>query len=206
MVKVLGRINSINVQKVMWCTAELGLAVDRHDIGMEFGGNDTPEYLAKNPNGLIPTLQDGDLTVWESNTIVRYLTEAYGTGPWALATPGERALASQWMDWYLTTMHAPLSNVFRTLIRTPETERDMTAVEKAAQATNRLWLMLEAHLEGRDFVLGGSISIGDIPVGCAVYRWFNMDVERPELPNVTAWYERLQARKPYQDHVMMPLT
>ena len=118
----------------------------------------------------------------------------------------ERAQVSQWMDWYLTTMHAPLSNVFRTLIRTPEADRDMAAVEKAAEATNRLWLMLEAHLDGRQFVLGDTISIGDIPVGCAVYRWFNMDVERPDLPNVTAWFERLQARQPYQDHVMMPLT
>ncbi len=206
MVRVLGRNNSINVQKVMWCAAELGVPVERHDIGLEFGGNDTPEYLAKNPNGLIPTLEDGDLTVWESNTIVRYLADTYGTGDWVLNTPADRALASQWMDWYLTTMHAPLSVVFRTLIRTPEAERDMAAVEKGIAATNRLWSMLEAHLAGRDYVTGDKPSIGDIPAGCAVYRWFEMDVERPQMPNVTAWYGRLQERTPYQEHVMMPLT
>ncbi|MBT6094489.1 MAG: glutathione S-transferase [Rhodospirillaceae bacterium] len=206
MVKVLGRNNSINVQKVMWCAAELGVDVDRHNIGLEFGGNDTPEYLAKNPNGLIPTLEDGELTVWESNTIVRYLSDEYGSGDWALNTAADRARASQWMDWYLTTMHAPLSLVFRALVRTPEAERDMAAVEKGVATTNRLWSMLESHLDGRNFVMGDKPSIGDIPVGCAVYRWYAMDVERPPLPNVTAWYERLQQRAPYQEHVMMPLT
>ena len=206
MVKVLGRNNSINVQKVMWCAAELGVDVDRHNIGLEFGGNDTPEYLAKNPNGLIPTLEDGELTVWESNTIVRYLSDEYGSGDWALNTAADRAQASQWMDWYLTTMHAPLSLVFRALVRTPEAERDMAAVEKGVATTNRLWSMLESHLDGRNFVMGDKPSIGDIPVGCAVYRWYAMDVERPPLPNVTAWYERLQQRAPYQEHVMMPLT
>ncbi len=206
MIRVLGRNNSINVQKVMWCAAELSLDVDRRDIGLQFGGNDTPEYLAKNPNGLIPTLEDGELTVWESNTIVRYLADKYGTGDWALATPGERALASQWMDWYLTTIHTPLGFVFRSLIRTPEAERDMPAVEANIVATNRLWGMLDQHLQGKSFVLGEIPSVGDIPIGCAVYRWFNMDVERPALPNVSAWYERLCARPAYRDHVMIPLS
>jgi len=206
MIRVLGRNNSINVQKVMWCAAELGLEVDRRDIGLQYGGNDTPEYLAKNPNGLIPTLEDGELTIWESNTIVRYLAEQYGTGAWALATPGERALAGRWMDWFLTTMQPQLGMVFRTLVRTPEAERDMAAVEAGIAATNRAWGILDAHLQGKDFVLGDRLSVGDIPVGCGVYRWFNMDVERPPLPNVSAWYDRLCARQAYRDHVMIPLS
>jgi len=206
MVRVLGRNNSINVQKVMWCAAELGLEVDRHDIGLQFGGNDTAEYLAKNPNGLIPTLEDGDVTVWESHTIVRYLADKYAKGDWALETSTEQALASQWMDWCLSTMHPPLSVVFQTLIRTPEAERDMVAVENGVAATNKYWSVLDTHLSDRDFVLGGKPSIGDIPAGCAVYRWYTMGVERPPLPNVTAWYERLQQREPFRAHVMLPLT
>jgi glutathione S-transferase len=206
MIRVLGRANSINVQKVMWCAVELGLDIDRHDIGMQFGGNDTAEYLAKNPNGLIPTLEDGELTVWESNTIVRYLAETYAQGEWALTTSADRAHASQWMDWYLTTMHAPLSVVFRALIRTPEPERDMDAVNQAIATTNKWWMVLDGHLAGRDYVLGDHLSIGDIPVGCAVYRWYSMDVERPEMPNLTAWYQRLQDRSAFRTHVMMPLT
>ena len=206
MVRVLGRANSINVQKVMWCAAELGIDVDRHDIGLQFGGNDTPEYLAKNPNGLIPTLEDGDLTVWESNTIVRYLGETYAQGEWALSTSADRARASQWMDWHLSTIHAPLSLVFRALIRTPEPERDMDAVNQAVATVNKFWMVLNGHLAGRNYVLGDSPSVGDIPVGCAVYRWYSMDIERPEMPNLTAWYDRLQARDAYRTHVMMPLT
>jgi glutathione S-transferase len=206
MVRVLGRANSINVQKVMWCAAELGITVERHDIGMQFGGNDTPEYLAKNPNGLIPTLEDGELTIWESNTIVRYLADTYAQGEWALATSADRARASQWMDWYLTTIHAPLSVVFRNLIRTPEPERDMDAVNQAITTVNKLWMVLDMHLGRHDYVLGEHLSIGDIPAGCAVYRWYSMDVERPEMPNLVAWYQRLQDRDAFCTHVMMPLT
>lgn len=206
MVRILGRANSINVQKVTWCAAELGLDVERVDIGLQFGGNDTPEYLAKNPNGLIPTLEDGDLTVWESNTIVRYLVEQYGKGDWALATPAARALASQWMDWYLTAMHPPMTVIFRNLVRTPEPERDMDGVRNANQGAAKLWRLLDAHLATHDFVCGAKLSVGDIPVGCSAYRWFNMDVERPELPHLAAWYERLRARNAYTTHVMLPLT
>ena len=206
MIRILGRKNSINVQKVMWCAAELDVEVDRHDIGMQFGGNDTPEYLAKNPNGLIPTLEDNDLIIWESHTIVRYLTETYATGDWALNNSAECALASQWMDWYLTTMNAPLTLVFLNLVRTPENERDMPAVQRSIGDTNKLWKILDAHLEGSKYVLGMKPSIADIPVGCAVYRWHAMDVEHLPLHNITAWYERLQQREPFRTHVMLPLT
>ena len=206
MIQVLGRNNSINVQKVMWCAAELDVEVVRHDIGMEFGGNDTPEYIAKNPNGLIPTLEDGNLIIWESHTIVRYLNETYATGDWVLNNSAESALASQWMDWYLTTMNAPLTLVFRNLVRTPENERDMPAVQKCICEANKLWKILDVHLEGRDYVLGMKPSIADIPLGCAVYRWHAMDVEHLPLVNITAWYERLQQRESFRTHVMLPLT
>ena len=206
MIRILGRNNSINVQKVMWCAAELNIEVDRHDIGMQFGGNDTPEYLAKNPNGLIPTLEDGDLVIWESHAIVRYLTDNYGTGDWVLNTPAERAIANQWMDWFVTTMSTPLTLVFKNLVRTREDKRDMNAVEDGIRDTNKLWKILNVHLEKRDYILGSNPSIADIPLGCAIYRWSAMGIERPSLNNVTAWYERLKQREPFQTNVMLPLT
>ncbi len=206
MIQVLGRANSINVQKVMWCAAELGVAVERVDVGMHFGGNDTPEYLAKNPTGLIPTLVDGDFTVWESNVIVRYLADKYGTGTWAAATPEARAINGQWMDWFIHFLHPNIGTVFRTLVRTPEAERDMAAVARAVAAGNKAWTLLDATLAKTPYLGGEAPGTGDIPAGCAVYRWYNMAIERPKLANVEAWYARLQTRPAYKEHVMMPLT
>ncbi len=206
MIRVLGRANSINVQKVMWCAAELGVDVDRIDIGGAYGGNDQPEFLAKNPNGRIPVLEDGDLTLWESNTIVRYLCETYGDAPWRPADKTPRALASQWMDWYLTCLHAPMTVIFWALIRTAPEDRDEAAVAKAVEDASAFWTIIDAHLAERDFIIGDAPSMGDIPVGCAAYRWHEMDVDRPDLPNLLAWWRRLSKRSAYRDNVMLPLT
>ncbi|MAH83262.1 MAG: hypothetical protein CBB68_02715 [Rhodospirillaceae bacterium TMED8] len=206
MVHVLGRANSINVQKVVWCITEIGIPFKRSDVGMEFGGNETPEYLQKNPTGLIPTLEDGDFTVWESNTIVRYVSEKFGKGDWLLSSPAERAQASQWMDWYVTAMHAPMTVIFRNLIRTLGSNRDMAEVHAATRTAVKYWTMLDNHLSDKKFVCGDLISIGDIPVGCSVYRWYTMELERPNLPHLYAWFDRLQEREAYRTHVMTPLT
>ncbi len=206
MIRVLGRANSINVQKVMWCAAELGVDVDRIDIGGAYGGNDQPEFLAKNPNGRIPVLEDGDFTLWESNTIVRYLCESYGDAPWQPAEMTARALASQWMDWYLTSLHAPMTVIFWGLIRTAPEDRDEAAVAKAVEDASALWTIIDVHLAERDFIIGDAPSMGDIPVGCAAYRWHEMDVDRPNLPNLLAWWRRLSERSAYRDNVMLPLT
>ncbi len=206
MLKVLGRRTSINVQKVMWLTAELDLEVERVDIGGDFGGNDTPEYLTKNPNGLVPTLEDGDFVIWESHTIVRYLAEKYGRAPWAAEDAAGRAAASQWMDWYLTKMHPPMTVIFWALVRTAPEDRDMDAVNAAVKQAGDMWDLLDKQLEKHDYLTGDAPTIGDIPVGCSVARWFTMDVERPPLPRLEAWYDRLKDRAPYRDHVIMPLT
>ena len=137
MLKILGRPTSINVQKVMWCAAELGIEVNRVDIGGPHGGNDTPEYLAKNPNGLVPTLEDGDFVLWESNAIVRYLAETQGQAPWFPAEANGRALASQWMDWYLTIMHPPMMVIFLTLIRTAPEDRDENRGDRGHRPARR---------------------------------------------------------------------
>jgi glutathione S-transferase len=206
MLKVLGRANSINVQKVMWCTAELGVSVSRSDIGGAFGGNDTDEYLAKNPNGKIPTLIDGDFVLWESNTIVRYLCERHGEGPWFPQTVQERGGANQWMDWYLTSLHPFMTIIFWQLIRTAPEDQDLLAVRSATEEAGKLWQMLDNHLADRAFILGDAPSMADVPLGCAAYRWHEMDVDRPDLANLKTWYQRLAERDHYRKHVMLPLT
>jgi glutathione S-transferase len=205
MLRVLGRKTSINVQKVMWLSAEMGLEVERADIGGTFGGNDTPEYLAKNPNGLIPTLEDGDFTLWESQAICRYLADQYGVAPWAPEDAVGRALAGQWMDWYLTKLHPPMTVIFWTLIRTAPEDRDMAALNTAIAQAAELWTLLDAQLAKADFLGGDAPTMADIPAGCAVNRWYAMEVERPHLPNLEAWHGRLKDRPAYQDHIIMKL-
>lgn len=206
MVRILGRPNSINVQKVMWMTGEIGLDVERLDIGMQFGGNDTAEYLAKNPNGLVPTLEDGDAVVWESHTIVRYLAEKYGGPDWWPADIVARAHASQWMDWYTSRLHAPITAIFWNVVRHPPEKRDPDAVVKATAEAAKMWGILDTQLADRDFICGDAPSVGDIPIGCAAHRWQAMDFDKPSFANVDAWYARLSERPAYQQHVMLPLS
>jgi len=206
MIEILGRANSVNVQKVTWCAAELGLDVERKDIGGQFGGNDTADYLEKNPNGRIPTLIDNGFVLWESNSIVRYLCQTYGRESWQPTDPKVAALANQWMDWYLTTLHAPMTTLFWGLIRTAPEDQDWTAINKAAEDSAQIWSILDSHLADREFVTGGELTMGDIPVGCAAYRWHCMDFQRPELPNLERWWDRLNVRPAYREHVMLPLT
>jgi len=206
MLNILGRANSINVQKVMWCAAELTLEVERADVGGAFGGNSTAEYLAQNPNGKVPTLVEGDFVLWESNAIVRYLCEQYGDIPWFPDTTRNRGLANQWMDWYLTGLHPFMTIIFWQLIRTAAKDQDMLAVRSATEEAARYWQMLDSHLANRDYILGPEPSMADIPLGCAAYRWHRMDVNRPDLPNLKRWWDRLAARPAYQAHVMLPLT
>ncbi len=206
MVRVLGRANSINVQKVMWIAAEVGLDVDRVDIGGEFGGNDQAEYLAKNPNGKVPTLEDGDLVLWESHTIVRYIAEVYGTSPWWPEKIGDRYHANQWMDFYLTVMHPHMTVLFWTLIRTPPEKRDAAAFDKALNEAGKAWTIVDTQLADNSFLTGTAPTMGDIPLACAAYRWHNLDLSRPELPNLKRWYDAFASRLAYQENVMLPLT
>jgi len=206
MIQVLGRPNSVNVQKVMWCAAELGLQVERQDIGGAFGGNGTADYLTKNPNGRIPTLIDGDYVLWESNAIVRYLCDQYGNQNWQPDTAQLRGHASQWMDWYLTQLHPPMTTLFWQLVRTQKEEQDQDAIQTAIKTCASFWQMLENHLADRSYVLGDDISMADIPVGCSAYRWHNMEFERPNLPNLEAWWKRLAERSAYKTNVMLPIT
>ena len=205
-ITVLGRNNSVNVQKVMWCAAELDLAIERKDIGGAFGGNDTDEYLGWNPNGKVPTLIDGDHVMWESNAIVRYLVDQYGSAPWYPETARERGLAGQWMDWALGELQGPMTVIFWTLIRTPPQDRNADALAAAVLQAGQLLALLDRHLATSEFVSGKAPGCGDIPVGGFVNRWFQLKIGRPELKNLERWYKALCQRPAFREHVMLPLT
>lgn len=190
----------------MWCLAELNIEVERTDVGGAFGGNDKATYRSQNPNGKVPTLIDGGYVLWESNAIVRYLCDQYRAGSWYPTNAQKRGHASQWMDWYQTELHRPMTTLFWQLIRTEAEHRDQGKIETAIGECIRSWAILDKHLEQRPFVLGDKISMADIPLSCAAYRWHSMNFERPNLPALRAWWNCISERPAYQNHVMLPLT
>jgi glutathione S-transferase len=194
MLKIWGRLSSVNVQKVVWCCDELGLAYERVDAGGKFGINDTPEYLAKNPNGLVPTVEEDGFVLYESNAIVRWLS-ARDAGA-RLWPPGERerADADRWMEWQSTSYTPAMTAIFWQLIRTPEARRDAKAIEASREKSERLSGILDAHLAGRRYLAGERFSAADIVVGCAVHRWLNLPVARASRPNLERYYRELKAR------------
>ena len=206
MIKIWGRTDSSNVQKVLWCCGELGLAYDRVDFGGKFGGNKEKPYLEMNPNGLVPTFQDGDFILWESNSIMRYLVEKYGQGKLLPPTPQGRADANRWMDWQLTTLGPAIVPLFWSLVRTPEDNRDPNVVKSALEKSSNAWGIVDRYLGRKSYITGNDFSLGDIPLGVWAYRWFNLPVGRPQFDNIDAWYKRLCDRPPYQKHIMIPMT
>lgn len=204
--KIWGRINSINVMKVLWTADECGLTYEREDVGGAFGGNDQKWYLDMNPNGVVPTIDDGGRIIYESNSIVRYLSAKYAASSLWPNDPGQRSEADRWMDWQNTTINICMRDVFWGLVRTPPEKRDMAAITKAAVDAGKLWARLDEKLAGKLYVAGQHFTMGDVPVGCFVHRWYALPIERPELKNVKAWYERLKTRPAYVKHVMPPLT
>jgi glutathione S-transferase len=207
MLTIYGRTNSVNVQKVLWCLAELDVPYERIDAGLDFGKNNEAWYLALNPNGRVPLLVDGPFTLWESNTIVRYLAAKHGLGSLCPAALELRALAERWMDWQLSTLIRPVSIVFQALYRTPAVERDPSAVARNTAEANRAVGLLDRHLAAQPYVAGDSFTMGDIPVGAVVHRWLEIaGIERPPLPAATAWRDRLAERPAFRRHVMLPLS
>ena len=206
MLKIWGRTNSVNVKKVLWCAAELGIAFERQDAGMQFGVVNEPWYRKMNPNGLVPTIDDGGLVLWESNAIVRYLAAKYGSGMLSPADPDKRAACDKWMDWTISTLAGPYRDVFWGLVRTPPEKRDAAQIEAACKKGSEVLAIADAALEGKQFLGGDALSIGDIPLGCFAYAWYEMPISRPAMPNLDAWYLRLCERPAYKKHVMLPLS
>lgn len=204
MLKIWGRASSVNVQKPMWAIAELGLPCERIDAGGAFGKLDTPEFARLNPNRRIPVLDDDGFILWESNAIVRYLADTYGRGTLAPEGRLSFARADQWSDWALTTLYNDLIvTCFVGMVLKSKADRDSAAIAAAAKRIGANLAILDAQLEGKQFILGDQLTIADILIGVYMYRYFNIDIERPRNVNVLAWYQRLTARPAYQQHVMI---
>ena len=194
MLKIWGRISSINVKKVVWAAQELGLPFERTDIGGAFGLTKTPEALARNPNALIPVIDDDGLVLWESNVIVRYLCKKHAPG--SLYPDDLHTLfnAERWMDWQQTTFNPASRNAFWHLIRLPQAERDATLIQKSIGATEPLLDVLEHVLADRTYVAGDRFTMADIPLACEVHRWSGLPIAQASRPHVTRWYTQMQAR------------
>jgi glutathione S-transferase len=206
MLKIWGRLNSINVMKVMWCVEELDLAHQRVDAGMQHGVVGDDFYAKLNPNRQVPTIDDHGLNLWESNVIVRYLSAKYGSGSLSPVDIGERALADQWMDWQQTTIHSDITFIFWAVVRDLKENQDPDKLAAAASRLAKYWGLVDEHLAGRDYLCGDHLTMADIPLGTAVWRWYNLETERPGLANVEAWHHRLKQHPGFQRYVMQPLT
>ena len=204
MLKIWGRVNSVNVKKALWCVEELALPYERADAGMQFGVVNTPEYRKMNPNGLVPTMDEDGFVLWESHSIVRYLAAKHGKGVLWPMDERTRAVANQWMDWAFS-FQGSVRDAFWNLIRTPEDKRDAQAIERSRVKSSEMAAILDAALAGHMYV-AGAFSMGDIPIGCEVQRWMRLPMERPQLPNLEAWFERLGARQAFKKNVDIPLS
>jgi glutathione S-transferase len=202
MIKVWGRNTSSNVQKVMWAIAEIGLPHERIDVGGSFGKNREAEYLAMNPNGLVPTLQEEDgFLLWESNSIVRYLAAKHKSTVLEPADLRARALASKWMDWQLSVCGPAITPVFWNLIRTPPEKRDHSAIEEGKKKSTVAFGMMDEQLGKTAYLGGDAFSYGDIPVGIMAYRYRQLVPDRPPLRNFERWYAAISSRQAFKDQV-----
>ena len=206
--KIWGRPNSVNVQKVLWCLRELDLAYERIDAGMQFGRNNEPDYLAMNPNGRVPTLVDGDYVLWESNSIMRYLCLAYGKGtPIYPEAPRQRAAVDRWLDWTLSTVQPVDRPVFWALVRTPPEQRDMAAIQKDADAEAVVWRIADNHLATRRFIEGDEFTIADIAIGAYARRWLGVEgIIRPKQPYLERWLKNLASRPGFAEFIARPMS
>lgn len=202
MLTIWGRLNSHNVKKIAWAAVEMGLEHRRIDIGGKFGF--TAEYLALNPNRLIPTIEDDGFVLWESNAILRYLAQRHAPALWP-ADPQIRATGDKWMDWQFQFADAQ-RDAFLGLVRHAPEARDQAAITRSAEASGAMMGILDAELARRPWLSGAAFGIADIPMGVYAHTFFALPMARPDLPNVAAWYDRLQQRAGYADNVMIPLT
>ena len=206
MLKLWGRINSINVQKVLWALEELKVPYQRTDAGLQYGVVNEPFYRKMNPNGRVPTIEDEGLVLWESNAIVRYLAARYGAGGLSPSGLEARAIADQWMDWQVSLFWPTIRALFMGLVRTPEAQRDPKAIESSRVKTAEILGIVDSQLASRAFLAGDALTMGDIPMGCSIWRWMALPIERPKLANVERWFNALGERPAYRKVVMLPLS
>lgn len=206
MLVIWGRDNSVNVQKVLWCCAEMALGYERIDAGGAFGVVNTPPYRSLNPNGLVPTIDDDGFVLWESHTIVRYLAAKHAAGRLWPNDLKIRAEADRWMEWTHTTFWPAIRILFLGLIRTPPEQRDARALEESRLKTAEVLRVADGRLQTADYLAGETFTMGDIALGCSIWRWMALPIERPALPGVQRWFESLARRPAYRQIVMQPLS
>jgi glutathione S-transferase len=206
MLVIWGRKNSVNVQKVLWCCEEMKLEYRRIDAGGAFGVVDTYSYRKLNPNGLVPTIEDGGFVLWESNAIVRYLAAKHSSGHLWPDDLTKRADSDRWMDWSTSTFWPAMRPLFLGLVRTAPEKRDTKALEDARIKTAGALTVADGYLSAHEFLGGERFTMGDIPLGCGIWRWLSLPIERPKLGSVQRWFDSLAERPAYRDVVMHPLS
>ena len=205
MLTIWGRRSSFNVQKVMWLVGELGLKHQHIPPGGSYGIKDTSEFRAMNPHGKVPVINDDGLVIWESHSILRYLAARYGPADFWSDNPCIRSKTDSWMDWAQASLQpAFLTGVFWGFYRTPPEQRNAVSVRQSINLCTQYFLLLDQALSKRQFLAQDKLTLADIPVGTHLYRYFELDIERPSLPNVENWYSRLKERPAYREHVMIP--
>ena len=206
MLKIWGRTTSSNVMKVLWLCEELGIPYEREDAGGEFGRTTEPFYLAMNPNSRVPTIEDGDFTLWESNSILRYLvaTRAPGHGLHPTA-PKDRANVERWMDWQLASLNGPMVTVFFTYVRIPEAKRDYVATAKARDEAEALWRMVDTQIGSKNYVAAEQLTLADIALAPYAHRWFAMPIQRAPMPNLERWYATISQHPGCAKHICVEL-
>ena len=198
-----GRDTSSNVMKVIWLLEELKLPYERMDVGGAFGRTDLPSYRAMNPTGLVPTLQEDEFSMWESNAILRYICmSAAGDLPYYPDLMRPRARIDQWLDCQQTQLNRPMGVVFWGLVRTPADKRDPEAIGQGVTDAAKAWGLISPGLTQHPYIAGPDFTLADIPWGVHAHRWFNMAFDRPDVPGLRAWYDRLCQRPAYQQAVV----
>jgi glutathione S-transferase len=206
MLKIWRRKTSSNVQKVLWTCTELDIKFERVDVGGPFGGNKEPAYLAMNPNGLVPTVEDNGLIIWESNTILRYLAATRGGERLHPKDPAQRTQVERWMDWQIASLNPSMATMLFGYYRTPVEKRDPAALEAARLRGVELWTMVENHLDRRSYIAGEAFTFADICLGIFVHRWHVFPIERPSLPRLKTWYDRVAERPGFKTHIAIPIS
>ncbi len=205
MLIVWGRNSSYNVQKVRWLMGELALPYQHISVGGAFGGLDHADFIAMNPHARIPVLSDNGTIIWESHAILRYLAATYAQETFWFDDVKVRGKIDPWMDWAQTSFQPDfLTGVFWGFYRTPDAQKNWPQIHQSLVCCNKHFHILEQQLKDHDFLCTDQLSLADITVGTGLYRYFELDIERPHLPRVNAWYQRLQERPAYREHVMIP--
>ena len=204
---IWGRLNSINVQKVLWLCEDLKIPFERTDAGMQFGVNKTQSFLQLNPNGLVPVIKDNELVLWESHAILRYLSKKHDVSDtFYPKSVHQSAKIDQWLDWYNTTAWPAMRPLFWGLIRTKPEERNLTELEKTRIQMSSILNILDDQLKSSTWVAGDHFTIADLPLALIAFRWFNLPIEREEYQHLSRWFKQIELRPGYRKYASAPLT